>query len=216
MKKKKLLPKVFMWLFIGLLITFISGFFVSENPKLFSIIYDQNMHWIFVVAEVVIALVLTFKIESLKKKTALVLYIGYALLTGLTISFVFTAYKISSIIIIFLITSILFAIFALIGKITKIDLSKIGIYLFMGFISIIILELINIFLLNNTLNIITCIIGIIIFLIYIAYDIQRMLYYYILDDVDESSYPILFAFNLYIDFLNVFLDLLRLLGDSSD
>ena len=216
MKKKKLLPKVFMWLFIGLLLTFISGFFVSENSKLFSIVYDQNMHWIFVVAEVVIALVLNFKIESLNKKTALVLYIGYALLTGLTISFIFTAYKLSSIIIIFLITSILFAVFALIGKYTKIDLSKIGVYLLMGFISIIILELINIFLLNNTLNIITCILGLIVFLTYIAYDIQRILYYYILDDVDESSYPILFAFNLYIDFLNVFLDLLTLLGERSD
>jgi FtsH-binding integral membrane protein len=122
----------------------------------------------------------------------------------------------SSIIIIFLITSVLFAIFALIGKFTKIDLSKFWVYLLIGLIAIIVLEIVNIFVLSEKLNMITCILGIIIFLGYIAYDMQRIIKSQEFDGITEGSYPIVFAFNLYIDFINVFIDLMRLFGDSND
>ncbi len=211
--KNRLLPKVFMWMFIGLLITFASGFFVSTNTRMLENIYNNNLYWIFVVLEVVIAFVLTLKVATLNKNVAICLYLFYAFLTGLTISFIFEAYKIDSIIIIFLITSILFGIFALIGKFTKIDLSKFWVYLLIGLISIIVLSFINIFILSEKLNIFICILGIVVFLGYTAFDINRILKASTLDDVEETAYPILFAFNLYIDFINIFLDLLELFGD---
>ncbi len=212
--KKSLLPSVFMWLFIGLLITFVGGYVISLNEK--ALLNISNYFWIFVLVEVGIAIVLNIFVTKLSKPVAICLYIFYTFLTGLTISFIFLAYKMSSIIVIFLITSILFAVFALIGKYTKIDLSKFGIYLFIGFIAIIILELINIFVMNNTLDMIACIIGIVVFLGYVAYDVQRIIRSDDYDGIKDTSIPIVFAFNLYIDFINLFLDLLRLFGDSSD
>ena len=214
--EKKLIPNVFMWLFIGLLITFIGGYVISLNENALRNIYTSNLYWIFVVAELIIAFVLNFAVTKLSKPVAICLYIFYTFLTGLTISFLFLAYKLSSIIIIFLITSVLFAIFALIGKFTKIDLSKFWIYLLIGLIAIIILEIVNIFVLSEKLNMITCILGIIIFLGYIAYDMQRIIKSQEFDGITEGSYPIVFAFNLYIDFINVFIDLMRLFGDSND
>lgn len=210
------MPTVFMWMFIGLLITFSSGFIVSEHPEMLSSIFDSNLYWIFIVAEVIIAMVLSFKIATMNKHVAICLYILYTLLTGLNISFIFIAYELPSIMIIFLITSVLFGIFALIGKYTKIDLSKLWVFLLIGFVGIIILEIVNVFLLSNSLSIFTCILGLVVFLGYTAYDIQRISRSYELDDVDNSSYPILFAFNLFIDFINIFLDLLRLFGDTKD
>ena len=212
--KKSLLPSVFMWLFIGLLITFIGGYVISLNEE--ALVNISKYFWIFVIIEVGIAIVLNIFVTKLSKPVAICLYILYTFLTGLTISFIFLAYKLSSIIIIFLVTSILFAIFALIGKYTKIDLSKFGIYLFMGFIAIIIIGIINIFLMNNTLNMLSCILGVVIFLGYVAFDVQRIIRSGDYDDVKDTSIPIVFAFNLYIDFINLFLDLLSLFGDASD
>lgn len=213
---KKLIPNVFMWLFIGLLITFIGGYVISLNENALRNIYTSNLYWIFVVAELVIAFVLNLAVTKLSKPVAICLYILYTFLTGITISFLFLAYKLSSIIIIFLITSILFAIFALIGKYTKIDLSKFWIYLIIGLLAIIVLEIVNVFVLSEKLNMITCILGIIIFLGYIAYDMQRIIKSEEFDGITEGSYPIVFAFNLYIDFINLFIDLMRLFGDSND
>ncbi len=211
--KSKLLPKVFMWMFIGLLITFASGYFVSTNTKMLENIYNNNLYWIFVVLEVVVAFILTLKVATLNKHVAICLYIFYTFLTGLTISFIFEAYKIDSIVIIFLITSILFGIFAIIGKFTKIDLSKFWIYLLIGIIAIVVLSIINIFVLSEKLNIFLCILGIVVFLGYTAYDVNRIIKASELDEVEDKAYPIVFAFNLYIDFINIFLDLLSLFGD---
>ena len=211
--RTKLLPKVFLWLFIGLLITFISGYFVSTNTKMLGNIYNSGLYWVFVILEVVVAFILSLKVATLNKHVAICLYIFYTFLTGLTISFVFEAYKIDSIIIIFLITSVLFAIFALIGKFTKIDLSKFWVYLLIGVIAIVVLSIVNTFILSEKLNIFTCILGIVVFLGYVAFDINRIVKTPDYDEISDSAYPIVFAFNLYIDFINVFLDLLRLFGD---
>ena len=214
--KRELLPQVFTWLFIGLLITFIGGYVVSLNENMLANIFTSGWYWAFVIAEVIIALVLNMRVAKMNKNVAICLYLFYTFLTGLTISFIFIAYKLSSISVIFLITSILFAIFALIGKYTKIDLSKIWIYLTIALIAIIVLSIINMFVLSEKLDMITCIIGIVVFLGYIAYDMQRISRSQDYDQINDTSYPIVFAFNLYIDFINLFIDLLRLFGSKND
>ena len=138
----------------------------------------------------------------------------YTFLTGLTFSFIFVAYEMSSIIFIFLVTAILFGIFAIIGKFTKMDLSRIGTYLFMGLLGILILYVVNIFIANETLDMVACIISIVIFLGYIAYDVQRILrsdY-----QIEDRNLAIIGAFSLYLDFINIFIDLLNLFGNSKD
>ena len=209
---KKVLPNVFLWLFIGLLITFGTGFMVSTNANMVKNLFGGYLYVILAIVEIGLAVFLSMRINKMKPTTATCIYLLYTFLSGLTFSMIFLTYKIESIIFVFLISAILFGIFALIGKFTKIDLSKIGIYLLMAFLGILILNIINIFLMNRTLNIITCSIGILVFLGYTAYDIQmikRM-------DVGfgTRNVAIYGALSLYIDFVNLFIDLLNLFGDS--
>ena len=212
--KKKILPQVFGWMFLGLLITFVSAYVVSINTNLLINIYSGGFYWIFVIVELILAGVLSIRIGKMKGITATCLYLFYTFLTGLTLSLIFVAYEMASIIVVFLVTALLFGIFALIGKFTKIDLSKFGIYLFMGLVGILILYLINIFIANDTIDMIGCILGIIIFLGYVAYDIQRILRSE--GTLENRNLAIIGAFSLYLDFINIFIDLLNLFGSSKD
>lgn len=213
--KNEFLSKVFTNLFIGLLITFLTGFLVSINDAASNFFFEGSMPWILVIAELIIAIVLPLRIHKLSPTAAKTLYLLYAALTGLAFTSIFVLYEISSIIFIFLVTSILFGIFALIGKTTKIDLSKFSVYLFMGLIGILILSIINVFVYNNTLDMITCIAGIVIFLGYVAYDIQKIkrLNNY---NLSEDNIATIGAFELYLDFINIFIKLIRLFGKSKD
>ncbi len=212
--RKKILPQVFGWMFLGLLITFVSAYVVSINTNMLINIYSGGFYWIFVIVELILAGVLSIRIGKMKGITATCLYLFYTFLTGLTLSLIFVAYEMASIIVVFLVTALLFGIFALIGKFTKIDLSKFGIYLFMGLVGILILYLINIFIANDTIDMIGCILGIIIFLGYVAYDIQRILRSE--GTLENRNLAIIGAFSLYLDFINIFIDLLNLFGNSKD
>ena len=212
--RKKILPQVFGWMFLGLLITFVSAYVVSINTNMLINIYSGGFYWIFVIVELILAGVLSIRIGKMKGITATCLYLFYTFLTGLTLSLIFVAYEMASIIVVFLVTALLFGIFALIGKFTKIDLSKFGIYLFMGLLGILILYLINIFIANDTIDMIGCILGIIIFLGYVAYDIQRILRSE--GTLENRNLAIIGAFSLYLDFINIFIDLLNLFGNSQD
>ena len=212
--RKKLLPNVFMWLFLGLLVTFVFGFYISTKESIFEAIYEYNLYWIFIVAELALAMIFSINIFDFKKTTAIILYFLYAILTGITTSFIFRVYSIDSIVIIFVIAAVLFAIFGLIGRFTKLDLSKLSVFLLMGFVGLAVLWIINAFVLNEKLNIVTCVLGLIVFLGYTAYDVQRIARTDDLEDVVDSNYPILFAFSLFIDFINIFLDLLNLFGEE--
>ena len=206
--KNEFLSKVFKWFGLGLLITFIVSYLVSNNLMLLSLIFNGYGYIIILILEIVLAIWLTTRIRKMDSKLTKILYIGYTALTGLTFSSIFIIYEITSIIWIFLVSAIIFFVFAMIGKNEKIDLSKFGIYLFIGLIGIILLNIINIFIVNNTLDIILCIIGLIIFIAYVAYDINKIIKYY--DDTDNLA--VIGAFELYLDFINIFIKLLRLFG----
>lgn len=214
--RKKLLPKVFMWLFIGMIFTFLIGYYVSTKNNILSFIYDNNLYWIFIFLQLALAMIFSIKIADFSKPVAIIFYFLFALITGLSISYIFQVYSAESIMIIFLIAAGLFGLFGLIGKFTKLDLSKLWIFLIMGFIGVLILWLINMFVGSEKLSIIGSILGLIVFLGYTAYDVQRIARSDDLEDVTDSNYPILFAFSLYIDFINIFMDLLNLFGDRKN
>ena len=144
-----------------------------------------------------------------------VLFLVYSALTGLTLSSVFIAYDIGSIIYTFGITSVLFLGFGLIGYFTKIDLTKIGIYLVMALFGVIIASIVNIFIGSETFSLGICILGIIIFLAYIAYDIQ-IIKKNMFGIEKEDNLVIYGALQLYLDFINLFIRLLRFFGKSKD
>ena len=217
MNKNEVLTSAFTWLFIGLLICFGTSYITTFNETIFTMIFSAfggYGYLIYLVLELVVAFILMFRIYKLKPTTAKILYIAYTALTGISLTGIFAVYTSSSITYVFLATALIFGIFAIIGKTTDIDLSKWSIYLFVALIAIIILEIINMFLLNNTLNMILCIVSILVFCAYTAYDIQNAVdKSYMANCANKGIYC---AFQLFIDFINIFIDLLRLFGKSRD
>lgn len=210
----KIFNKVFLWLAIGLLISFGAGYYLSTNTVLLAKILSIGMAPI-IILELVIAFIFSFFIRKISKTTTIVLYIIYSLLTGLTLSFIFLSFKISSIAITFLATSIIFVLLAIYGYVTKRDVTKIGTILLFGLLGELILIILNALIFkSNSLDMATSVISLIIFLGYIIYDInivKRRMY-----DIDEDKLAIYGAFQLYLDFINVFIDLLRFFGKSKD
>lgn len=208
----ELITKVFRWLGLGLFITFLVGFLVSKNEYLLSLLLTNRIiMMITIVIEIVLCIWLTARIHTMSSTLAKTLYIGYTALTGLTFSFIFILYRMESIIWIFLATALVFTIFSIIGKRMNVDLRKVGVYLMVLLIAVIILEIINIFIMNQTLNMIGCILALTVFVAYIAYDIKKISYY-----EDTENMAIIGAFDLYLDFINIFLRLLELFGKSKD
>lgn len=210
--KNEFLSKVFRWFGVGLLVTFLVAYFVSTNLTLLTFIFTGATYWILFIVEIILAIWLSTRIRAMSSGLTKVLYIGYSALTGLTFSSIFVVYEIASIIWIFLVSSIIFILFSLLGKNTKIDMSKFGIYLVVALFGIIILELINIFFVNQALDMTLCIVSILVFVGYVAYDIQKILRFY--DETDNMA--VIGAFDLYLDFINIFLRLLQLFGKERD
>lgn len=217
MKKNEVLTNAFAWLFIGLLVCFGVSFASTWSTDIIYLVYGSlggYGYLVFAILEVIIAIILMAKIRSLPPTAAKILYLLYTALTGLTLTGIFIVYTASSLTFVFLATAIIFGIFALIGKTTNLDLSRWYIYLFVGLLAIIILEIINIFLLNETLNLIICIITIVVFCAYTAYDIQMACNTGFLAECENKG--IYIALQLFLDFINIFLKLLRLFGRAND
>ena len=205
---------MFMWMFVGLLITFLVGYYVSTNENMIYNIFATKFYWVIYIAEIVTVIVLSARILKMSKNGAIFGFLLYSFLSGLTFSSIFLTFKMSSIIFIFLITALVFLIFALIGYFTKINLTKLGTILFMGLIGILIASIINIFIQSQTFDLILVIIGIIVFIGYIAYDINKVKR--LEGQIDEDKLSIIGALELYLDFINLFIRLLQLFGKSKD
>ena len=212
--ENKIYSKVFLWLFIGMLMTFLTGIYTTTNESALSVIFSGGFYWILVVVELLLAIFLSARIHKMSPTTARICYLLYTFLTGLTFSSVFIVYKLESILLVFGITSLLFLVFALIGKTNKIDLRKLGTYLLIMLLGIIICSIINIFLGDSTFDLVISCISIIIFLGYIAYDVQKIKR--LNGFLAEDNLAVIGAFELYLDFINIFIDLLRLFGKADD
>ena len=213
----KIYSKVFLWLFVGLLITFGIGYgtqyLALNNENIANIVYSNIGFWIIIILDIAIAIFLSARISKMSSTTAKILYIIYCMINGITFSAIFLTFKLSSIIFIFLVTAIIFGIFAVIGSKLNVDLSKFGIYLFIALIGIIIVEIINIFIGSSTLEMIVAAISILVFTLYIGYDIKRI---QVLSntEIDEDNVAIYGAFQLYLDFINIFIRLLEIFGEK--
>lgn len=214
LEDNKIFSKVFMWMFIGLAITFGVGYYVSLNENMLYNVFSKY-YIFFIIAELIVVIVLSARIRKLQPLTAKILFCAYSFLTGLTFSSVFVIYNLTSIVYVFGITSLIFLIFALIGYFTKIDLSKLGTYLFMILVGVIICSIINMFVGSETFNLGISIVCLIVFIAYIAYDIQvikRNMY----SIPNEENLAIYGALQLYLDFINIFLRLLQFFGNRRD
>lgn len=213
-----LMRKVYVWMTLALVITGLTAYGIANSPGLFyAIVSNHFLFWGLVIGEFALVLGINSAIHRLSITTATLLFILYSVVNGATLSVIFMVYALTSIANVFFITAGTFAVMAFIGYTTKKDLTSLGKMLFMGLIGIIIATVVNIFLGSSMLNMIVSYAGILVFIGLTAYDsqkIKRLLY--TADSTDESAQKIalLGSLTLYLDFINLFLMLLRIFGGN--
>lgn len=212
----KFLSKVFGWMFIGLLVTFGTGFLVSSNENILINVLSGPGLAVILIMEIALVIFLIARIAKMSSSVAKASFILYSFVNGLFFSTYFVEFEISSLIFVFLITAIVFAIFALIGATTKLDLTKMGTYLLMGLIGIIICGVINIFVGSSSFDFILSVIGVILFLGYTAYDVKLIMNSDKFAMIPEENLAIYGALELYLDFINLFIRLIEFFGKRSD
>lgn len=206
--------KTFTWLFIGLLITFISGYSLTLNIDLLKQILAVGVLPI-VILELIIAFVMGFFLQKLSPVMAKILFVLYCMLTGVTFSAIFIIYEMMSIISIFAISAGIFGALALYGYKTKKSLNNLGTILFFALIFLIIGEILNMLIFKAAgAELVFTIIGVLIFVGYISYDTKKIPY--MMDIVGEEKASVYCAFQLYLDFINLFIRLLELFGKRRD
>jgi len=213
--ENKLMSKTFMWMSIGLLLTFATGFLVANNQVMYENIYTGSWYVIFIIIELALVLFLSVRVMNLQPTTAKCCFLLYSIVSGLTFSSIFIYYQIASLIYIFLITFSFFAILSFIGYFTQKDLTKLGTYCIAGLFVTVVISIINILLRSSMLNIIMAVVGIVLFTGITMYDIQK------LKSLANSNLPvenlaIYGALDLYLDFINIFIELLSIFGKRND
>ena len=215
-----LMRKVYGWMALALVITGLTSYMVASSPGLMQMIFANRLvFWGMVIAELAIVFVISGRINRLSLVSATTWFIVYSVLNGALLSFIFMVYTQTAITEVFFITAGTFGAMALIGSTTKRDLTNLGGILFMALIGLIIASVVNFFVQSNTLDLIVSYVGVLIFVGLTAWDaqqIKRMLA--MAPDAGEGAQKIalLGALNLYLDFINLFLYLLRRFGGRDD
>ena len=211
-----LMRKVYVWMSLALLITGMTAYYVATNQVIMNAILTSRvlLYGLFAV-ELALVIIVSAAINRLSVLTATLMFLLYSVLNGATLSVIFFVYQLSSIATVFFITAGTFGSMALIGYTTKKDLSSIGRILTMSLIGLVIATLVNIFIKSDGLTMILSYIGVLVFVGLTAWDsqkIKRMLLQ--ATDVNEVTKKIalLGALTLYLDFVNLFLYLLRIFG----
>lgn len=222
-----LLRSVFSWMTAALVITTISSMLFAFVPGLVQLLFTQTaeggfklstLAWVVMFAPLGFVLLMSFGFNKLSYPALIGLFLAYAAVNGISLSFIFMVYSLGSILNVFLSTVALFAIMAIAGYTTKTDLTKMGSILMIGLFGIIIASLINIFMKSDTMSFVTSILGVIIFTGLTAWDVQKIKRMAAEDDGSTSfkKMSIMGALTLYLDFINIFLYLLRLFGGKRD
>ena len=206
----QLISKTFLWMFVGLLVTFLTGYVVSINENMLLSIFGGSIFWLIIILEFALVIFFSARVHKMKPTTAKICFLLYSFVSGLTFSSVFVGFELGSVMYVFLIAAVIFAIFGAIGYFTNVDLNKISVYLLMGLFAILVCMIVNIFLNNSTFDLIISIITLLILFGFTAYDIQKVK---ILSNagIDHDVVAINGAFELYLDFINIFLHLLSIM-----
>ncbi|MCX7909757.1 MAG: Bax inhibitor-1/YccA family protein [Ignavibacteria bacterium] len=207
--------KTYLWMVGGLLISGFTAWFTVNTPFFGLFILNPVILFILFFAELGLVWFLSSRIMSIEISTASFLFVLYSFLNGLTLSLIFFVYASTTIQNVFFTTAALFAAMSFYGYTTKRDLTSWGSFLFMGLIGIVIAIIINMFIGSSALDFAISLIGVLIFVGLTAYDTQKikeMFYELSENEMALGKYSILAALTLYLDFINLFLFLLRLFG----
>lgn len=214
MEDNILVSKSFLWMFIGLIVTYVTGLVVSFNETMLENIFGGS-YFVFAIIELILVIVLSARVMKMKPTTAKICFLLYSFVSGLTFSSIFVVYNLNSIMLIFLITAIIFGIMSLIGYKTNVDLTSLGTYLLFALLAAVIVMIVNMFLGSSTLELIISVVCVLIFIGITAFDVQKI------KSLENSGLPednlaIYGALDLYLDFINLFLHLLSIFGNSDN
>lgn len=210
-----LMKNVYLWMCGALIVTALTSYYVATSPALLSIIFANNVTFFALIfAELGLVIALNAMINKISPMVATMMFLLYSVINGATLASIFLVYTMSSIATTFFITAGTFGAMALYGSITKTDLSKMGNILIMGLVGLIIASLVNIFLKNSMMDMIISGIGVLIFTGLTAWDAQKIkaMLYGAEENDSTQKIAILGALCLYLDFVNLFLYLLRFFG----
>jgi uncharacterized protein len=208
------LRAVYGWMCAGLAITAGTAWFAASSPAVMNaIIRNRAVFWILALAQLGIVIVLSARVDKLSSSAASALFVTYSALTGVTMSFVLLAYTGESVASTFLITATMFGALALYGTFTRRSLAGVGQFMFMGLIGLLIASLVGFFWQNDGLQFMISLVGVIVFTGLTAWDAQRLKNMALaVEGGVATQYAVVGALALYLDFINLFLFLLRFLG----
>jgi uncharacterized protein len=210
---------VYNWMAIGLGLTGFVAFYVSNSETLIKLIFgNQLIFFGLIIGELVLVFTISARVHKMQASTATSLFVLYAALNGATLSAIFLIYTRSSITSTFFICAATFISSSIYGMVTKRDLTSMGQFMFMGLIGIVIASVVNLFVRSSGMSLIVSYIGVIVFVGLTAYDTQKLRAMALsqpegLDSGTVRKGAILGALTLYLDFINLFLMLLRILGN---
>ena len=215
-----LMRKVFVWMTLALAITGLTAYGVATSPTILSLIFSSKVTFFgLIIAEFALVFAISGAINRLSLSTATMLFILYSVINGATLSSIFFAFSVATIGKVFFITAGTFGAMALVGYTTKTDLTSMGKLLFMALLGIIIASVVNMFVGSSGLDLILSYVGVLVFVGLTAYDTQKIKQMcQSAPDAGESTQKLALigALSLYLDFINLFLYLLRIFGNNRD
>lgn len=223
--QQKFMTGVYRWMVLALAISGLAAYASASIPlangypfiyTIFSAFNGMGM-WVLIIAELVLVFTLSARIGKMSMSSAKVMFLAYSLINGVTLSSIFLVYTSTSIAQVFLISALLFGSMSVYGMRTKTDLTSAGRYLMMALFGIIIASIINILFKSSGLDWLISIIAVVVFTGLTAYDTQKLMRISQFDDGSENfqKVAIIGALELYLDFINIFLHLLRLFGNRN-
>jgi FtsH-binding integral membrane protein len=212
-----LMRKVYVWMTLALVVTALSAYYVATTPAaLYAIFSSKFMFFGLLIAEIVVVMAMTALINKMSFMVAALMMAAYSVLNGVTMSFIFVVYEMASIATTFFVTAGTFAAMAIVGYTTKKDLTKMGGILLMALIGLIIASVVNWFLQSETMSYVVSGIGVLVFTGLTAFDSQKIKEMLMqCDTVNDGTQKLalLGSLTLYLDFVNLFLYLLRFMGN---
>lgn len=211
------IARTFGWMFVGLTVTFLLAVALTITGAVYYLFAIPGIQYILLITEVAVVMIMSVNVQSRSVGVTRMLFTLYAMINGLVFSFYFVVFDVANLIFIFGLTALFFGVFALYGRITKTDLSGLRPLLIGGLIFLLIAGLLTMFIDFSTLERVICMAGIVVFLCFTAYDTQKIKanYEYFRGDEEILQKASIFsALQLYLDFINLFLYLLRFMGRS--
>ena len=214
-EKNDILPKTFFWMFLGLLGTAIVSFYTYSSGLFATILLEGYFNFLLIL-EIIVVLLFSFLFRKLSPTIVGILYFIYAAINGVSMATIFYVYELNSVILLFVVSSLLFGGFALYGYKTNKDLSNWRTLLFGTLIAGLVVSLLNLFFKNSMIDILLDWIILFVFFGITAYDINKIKQLSLIDTVDKDKIHIYGAMELYLDFINIFLRILSLFAKRRD